>query len=65
MPLSEALWQRICPALSEGLCPGNGGTHCQIPHAYEGGCSAGYCDGVRVGPCQVWLGEKVEVRKDE
>ena len=64
MPLSEALWQRACPSLLNGTCPGNGGTHCRIPHAYEGGCDSGYCDGTRVGRCQVYCGEEIAVRKD-
>ena len=55
--------KRICRFYLDGLCLGRGLVHCGV-HEREGGCSAGYCDGKRVGECQVWLGEKAEVRDE-
>ena len=58
MPLSELPYRRICKARLDGTCPGRDRHHCEV-HDYQGGCSAGFCDGTRVGPCTIWCGEEI------
>ena len=49
---------RICPRFLDGLCAGGRYDHCSV-HVHQPGCEASWCDGEKVGACEIYSGETI------